>query len=193
MRIRTLSSSLTIASCTIAVATSSLVAQSSTRPLRFVVTGGMTVPQGDLKTFNDVGFHAAGSLLLNIMGLTLRPELSLTRLKQKALASLATPAPTVDASTPSTQMLAAMGNIELPLVGGLFVLAGVGLQNLDASTATRDLSQSKVLINAGAGFRFHLGPADGFIEARLGKASYDAGKVGYTKAQMIPVSFGLVF
>lgn len=193
MRFRTLSSSLTIASCAIAVATSSLVAQSSTRPLRFVVTGGMTVPQGDLKTFNDVGFHAAGSLLLNIMGLTLRPELSLTRLKQKALASLATPAPTVDASTPSTQMLAAMGNIELPLVGGLFVLAGVGLQNLDASTATRDLSQSKVLINAGAGFRFHLGPADGFIEARLGKASYDAGKVGYTKAQMIPVSFGLVF
>lgn len=193
MRIRTLSSSLTIASCAISFATSSLVAQSSTRPLRFVVTGGMTVPQGDLKTFNDVGFHAAGSLLINIMGLTLRPELSLTRLKQKALASLATPAPTVDASTPSTQMLAAMGNIELPLVGGLFVLAGVGLQNLDASTATRDLSQSKVMINAGAGFRFHLGPADGFIEARLGKASYDAGKVGYTKAQMIPVSFGLVF
>ncbi len=193
MRIRTLSSSLTIASCAIAVATSSLVAQSSTRPLRFVVTGGMTVPQGDLKTFNDVGAHAAGSLLINIMGLTLRPELSLTRLKQKALASLATPAPTVDASTPSTQMLAAMGNIELPLVGGLFVLAGVGLQNLDASTTTRDLSQSKVMINAGAGFRFHLGPADGFIEARLGKASYDAGKVGYTKAQMIPVSFGLVF
>lgn len=193
MRIRTLSSSLTIASCAISFATSSLVAQSSTRPLRFVVTGGMTVPQGDLKTFNDVGFHAAGSLLINIMGLTLRPELSLTRLKQKALASLATPAPTVGASTPSTQMLAAMGNIELPLVGGLFVLAGVGLQNLDASTATRDLSQSKVMINAGAGFRFHLGPADGFIEARLGKASYDAGKVGYTKAQMIPVSFGLVF
>ena len=193
MRIRTLSSSLAIACCAIVALTSSLVAQSSTRPIRFVVTGGMTVPQGDLKKLNELGFHAAGSLLVNIMGLTLRPELSLTRLKQKALASLATPLPTVDPSTQTTQMLAAMGNIELPLLGGLYVLAGVGLQNLDASTATRDLSQSKMLINAGAGFRFHMGPADGYIEARLGKATYDAGKVGYTKAQMIPVSFGLVF
>lgn len=193
MRIRTLSSSLSIAACAIAVAASSLVAQSSTRPIRFVVTGGMTVPQGDLKNFNDTGFHAAGSLLINLMGLTIRPELSLTRMKQKALASLAIQNSTIDPSTPTTQMLAAMGNIELPLLAGLYVLAGVGLQNLDASTATRDLTQSKMMINAGAGFRFRMGPADGYLEARLGTASYDAGKVGYSKAQMIPVSFGLVF
>jgi hypothetical protein len=32
-----------------------------------------------------------------------------------------------------------------------------------------------------------------FIEARLGAASYDEGKVGFSKAQFIPVTFGLVF
>jgi hypothetical protein len=33
----------------------------------------------------------------------------------------------------------------------------------------------------------------GFLEARMGAASYDAGKFGFSKAQFIPVTFGLVF
>ena len=60
----------------------------STKPLRVVVSGGLTLPAGDLKTYHDAtGVHADASLLLRLAGLplTLRPELSITRLKQNAV------------------------------------------------------------------------------------------------------------
>ena len=169
----------------------SVVAQ---RPIRFVVTGGASVPQGDLKKFNDLGFHAAGALLVNLFGLTLRPELSLTRLKQKLASTTVNGVPTpTPASGETTQLLAAMGNVELPLFLGLYALAGVGIQSIDAPTPTTSRTDAQMMINAGAGFRFKLGPADGFLEARIGTASYTQGKIGYTKSQIIPISFGLAF
>lgn len=177
----------------LASATSARAQGGSSRPIRFVITGGASVPQGDLKKFNDMGFHAAGSLLVNLFGLTLRPELSLTRLKQK-LASTTVGGVPQPAAGESTQLLAAMGNVELPLFMGLYVLGGVGLQNIDApATSSTSRTDSQMMVNAGAGFRFHLGPADGFLEARIGTASYTQGKLGYTKSQIIPISFGLAF
>ncbi|MFN8573603.1 MAG: hypothetical protein U0132_16230 [Gemmatimonadaceae bacterium] len=163
------------------------------RPIRVIVSGGLTVPSGDLKDLHDTGFHYDASLLLSIAGfpITLRPEVSLTRFSLK------------DASTSGgsgygsgdTQLLGALGNLELPLAGGLYVMAGGGVLKLktpDGSTST-DLSQSKVTMDAGAGFRFRLGGISGFVEGRVGTASYDQGKVGFSKAQFIPITFGLVF
>ena len=168
--------------------------RASTRPIRFVVSGGLTLPQGDLKDFHDTGIHADASLLLSFAGipLTLRPELSLTRLKQQlpSVGSVLRPAgSTASDSTQTTQFLGALGNIEVPLAAGLYVLGGVGVLNLDNASQ----SATKLTMNAGAGLRFHLGPAEGFVEARLGTASYNAGTFGYTKAQFIPISFGLAF
>jgi len=93
-------------------------------------------------------------------------------------------------------MISMMGNLELPLAGGLYVLAGGGILSLSvpsAATGVPDESSSKFTFDAGAGFRFALGPTRGFIEARVGAASYDEGKFGFSKAQFIPLTFGLVF
>ncbi|MBL0170386.1 MAG: hypothetical protein IPP90_06560 [Gemmatimonadaceae bacterium] len=184
---------LLIATLTISPA---LLAQrsGSTKPIRVVVSGGMTLPQGDLKDFHDTGLHADASLLLTFAGLpvTVRPELSLTRLKQKLppVNTLLRPIGyTGSDSTQTTQFLGAIGNIEVPLAAGLYILGGVGVLNLDASSE----NETQLTMNAGAGFRFHLGRAEGFVEARLGTASYNAGTFGYSKAQFIPVSFGLAF
>jgi hypothetical protein len=169
-------------------------AGASARPVQLVVSGGLTLPSGDLKKLNDTGFHYDASLLLNIAGfpLTLRPEVSLTRLSLKEASGSTSGG---YGSGDVTQLLGALGNIEVPIAGGLYVLAGGGLLSLKtpSTTASADLSQSKVTVNAGAGLRFHLGGISGFVEARMGTASYDNGKVGYSKAQFIPVSFGLVF
>lgn len=165
----------------------------STRPISLVVSGGLTVPAGDLGDFHDSGFHYDASLLLNIPGfpLTLRPEFSLTQFKWKGF----TPAPGGSFIDGTTQTIAALGNIEFPLGGGLYVLAGGGILSLssESDANTVDQSASEFMFDAGAGLRFALGSMRGFVEARIGSASYDQGKFGYSKAQFIPITFGLVF
>lgn len=164
----------------------------NTRPINLVISGGLTVPAADLGDLHDAGLHFDASLLLNIPGfpVALRPEFSLTRFKLKE------PVLTGPDTDDVTQMIAAMGNLELPLAGGLYVLAGGGILSLSvpgAATGGTEETSSKFTFDAGAGFRFALGGARGFVEARIGAASYDEGKVGFSKAQFIPVTFGLVF
>ena len=165
----------------------------STRPISLVVSGGLTVPAGDLGDFHDSGFHYDASLLLNIPGLplTLRPEFSLTQMKLKNFV------PATPDADDMTSMMAFMGNIEVPLGGGLYVLAGGGLLNMSVPEALapdgEEESSNKFTFDAGAGLRFALGSMRGFVEARIGAASYEQGKVGFTKAQFIPFTFGLVF
>ena len=163
----------------------------ASRLIRFSVSGGATLPSGELKKFNDVGFHADGALILNIPGfpVRIRPELSFTKLKFKD--GIIPPIATTD---PTTQLLSGIGNIEIPLALGFYALAGVGALNVKNSIgATNDSSQTNVVINAGAGLRARIKRVDIFVEAKVGSASYDKGAFGYSKAQYIPVTFGLLF
>jgi hypothetical protein len=165
----------------------------STRPISLVVSGGLTVPAADLGDLHDAGLHFDASLILNIPGfpIALRPEFSLTQFKLKEPVLVAPGADDV------TNMMAFMGNIEVPLGGGLYVLAGGGILSMSAPEALtpdgQEESSKKFTVDAGAGLRFALGSLRGFIEGRIGAASYDQGKVGFSKAQFIPITFGLVF
>jgi hypothetical protein len=187
---------LAVVFAAIATAPSTLAAQmpgmGGTRPISLVVSGGLTVPAGDLGDLHDAGFHYDASVLFNIPGfpIALRPEFSLTQFKLKEPVFQSTDADDV------TNMMAFMGNIEVPLGGGLYVLAGGGILSLsapDALTGAGEESSKKFTFDAGAGLRFALGSMRGFVEARIGAASYDEGKVGFSKAQFIPITFGLVF
>jgi hypothetical protein len=165
----------------------------SSRPISLVVSGGLTVPAADLGDLHDAGFHYDASLILNIPGfpIALRPEFSLTQFKLKEPF-----VPTTPNADDVTNMMAFMGNIEVPLGGGLYVLAGGGILSLsapEALTGAGEESSKKFTFDAGAGLRFALGSIRGFVEARIGAASYDEGKVGFSKAQFIPITFGLVF
>jgi hypothetical protein len=195
-RVRVFSAGLLVLSAQVVVVQAQMPGMGmpgSTRPISFIISGGMTVPAGDLADFHDAGFHYDASLLLNLPGfpIALRPEFSLTRFKLK---ETFTPTPGYGCGD-VTQMIAAMGNIELPVAAGLYVLAGGGILSLsvpDASTS-EDQTASQFTFDAGAGFRFAFGSVRGFLEARIGAASYDAGKFGFSKAQFIPMTFGLVF
>jgi hypothetical protein len=165
----------------------------SSRPISLVISGGLTVPSADLGDLHDAGLHYDASLILNIPGLpiALRPEFSLTQFKLKDPVLVAPGADDV------TSMMAFMGNIEVPLGGGLYVLAGGGILNMSVPEAVtpdgEEESSNKFTFDAGAGLRFALGSIRGFVEARIGAASYEQGKVGFSKAQFIPITFGLVF
>lgn len=163
-----------------------------------VISGGLTVPAGDMADLHDSGFHYDASLILNFPGfpVVLRPEVSLTRLQLKD--PLGTGGGGYGTSEDVTQMFAALGNIELPLAGGLYAIAGGGILSLKVPGAapggsTSDVSEAKFTFDAGAGLRFKMGGIRGFLEARVGAASYEQGKFGFEKAQFIPVTFGLVF
>ncbi|MEP6781840.1 MAG: hypothetical protein ABJC26_18210 [Gemmatimonadaceae bacterium] len=173
------------------LAAQSGMGSANNRLIRFSVSGGATLPSGELKKLHDIGFHADGALILNIPGfpVRIRPELSFTKLKFKD--GIIPPVATTD---PTTQLLSGIGNIEIPLVMGLYALAGVGALNVKNSIgATSDSSQTNVVINAGAGLRARIKRVDIFVEAKVGSASYDKGTFGYSKAQYIPITFGLLF
>jgi hypothetical protein len=163
--------------------------------VQVVVSGGVTLPAGELKNFHDTGFHYDGSLIFNIPGfpIAFRPEVSFTQFKLKNALVPGTAAAGYGSNT--TQLLSAIGNIEVPLAAGLYLIGGLGAMRLDSKLAatTTDETQTKLVIDAGAGFRFRLSRIDGFVEARMGTASYESGKFGYSKAQFIPITFGLAF
>lgn len=174
-----------------------LGAQGSPRIVQVVVSGGLTVPSGDLKAKHDNGFHYDGSLIFNIPGLpiALRPEVSLTTLKLKNTYLPSAPNTAGYGSGDNTKLLAGIGNIEVPLAGGVYLIGGLGAMNLQSrlTPTSADSSQTALIIDAGAGLRFAFARIQGFVEARMGTASYEAKKFGYSKAQFIPISFGLVF
>jgi opacity protein-like surface antigen len=53
----------------------------SSRPIRLVVSGGLSVPTGGFSSYHDLGTQASASLLVRLFGqkLRLRPELAYTR------------------------------------------------------------------------------------------------------------------
>jgi hypothetical protein len=191
---RTRATAQAIALSALLFSTSAALAQ---RPLQFVVNGGAVVPTGGFKNANELGIHAAGSLILKIPGfpIRLRPELNFTRFNLKDEIAAATAAAGTTGTGGTSQMLGAMGNIEMPLFAGLYLLGGVGAMSLstDAAAASTTFTGTKFSIDGGAGLRVRLGPVSAFIEGRVNNVYSDQGAIDFKNVRIIPVSFGLAF
>ena len=190
---------LTIATMALAFTATSVSAQfggsSHPRILQFVVSGGAVVPTGKFKDVHDMGIHADGALILNLPGfpVRLRPELSFTRFNIKD--ALAQQGGYGDSSLGTSQMVGAIGNIEIPLFMGLYVMAGVGALSLstDAAAGAETFNGTKFSVDGGAGLRFHFGPIGGFLEGRVNSVYTEQGSIDFKDVKVIPVTFGLVF
>ncbi|HEX4933778.1 MAG TPA: hypothetical protein VFV33_11400 [Gemmatimonadaceae bacterium] len=184
----------------------------STRPVSVVVSGGATVPTGSFKDYHDLGLHADVSVLVNVGGFRIRPELTFNRFaladKLKQLGALAAVVPgdrtfssasTVAAvdysSAAASTLFGAFGNVELPLAGGLYLLAGVGMVGVssEATVTGQSFDATKLSYNGGAGFRFAIGPIAGFIEGRVAGLSVGSGNALFKDVRTVPVTFGLAF
>jgi opacity protein-like surface antigen len=180
----------------------------SSRPLRIIFSGGVTVPTSDFQAGGSIGkIHATGyhgdvSLLLNLGGfpLRIRPEASLTHFDlKKALSSGAGGSGGNDGTS---RLLGGLVNLEFSLGAGPirpYILAGGGLTNINtdfsasSGSVPATVSETKYSIDGGAGIRFRLGPLDGFIEGRVNNVYSEKGAVNFKDVKLIPVTFGLVF
>jgi len=198
---------LLVLACALLPSRAPAQAAGGTRPISVVVSGGATVPTGSFKDYHDLGLHADVSLLLNLLGrsLRLRPELTYGRFalsddirsalqlaRQGASGSATSAAYGSDAVS---TLLGGFGNIEVPLAGGLYVLAGVGAVGLstDATTGGQSINTTNLSYNGGAGVRFKIGSIAGFLEGRLTGISVDKGKALFKDVRTVPVTFGFVF
>jgi hypothetical protein len=167
------------------------------RIIQFVVNGGAAVPTGKFSDAHDMGLHAAGSIILNVLGLRLRPEATWTKfnIKDAFKNNLPCTPPGCTTGAGSTQMIGAMGNIELPLFAGLYVIGGVGELSLstDNAAGAATFKGAKFTIDGGAGWRARVGAISVFLEGRVNSVYTDQGAVNWKDVKVIPVTFGLVF
>ncbi|QJR36676.1 outer membrane beta-barrel protein [Gemmatimonas groenlandica] len=153
----------------------------------FGVSGGLSVPTGDLGDAVDAGYSIAGHVFLkpaSTKNLRFRGDVSYTGFDYK----------NIDASYRS---LGFVGNalLDLSSSGGVkpYVLGGVGAFNGKASTkigsaAVVSTSSTDVGIQVGGGLNFQLSGFSTFLELKYVNVFTDGNSAGY-----IPITFGVRF
>lgn len=205
-----------IAGIGIAIPVQAQLGEGSSRPISVVVSAGTSVPTGNFEDYHNVGIHGDLSVILNLagQGIRFRPEISYQRFSLKAnsevvplsvapaavaFARIATLGRVVpgDGSGGSdvSSLLGIMGNVELPLTRGFYLIGGVGASQVrtGATETGEDASETALAYNGGAGLRFRIGSVSTFIEGRLQTLSIEEGRALFTSVRTIPVTIGIVF
>ena len=158
---------------------------SSSSPVTFGFSGGLTLPFGSLGDINGTGFNLQGHANLKPSSLPfgLRGDLGLFTTSGKTLPTLGE---VTSQSYPGTTWFTANVNAVYNFEGAKdatfvpYVIGGVGFYNGSHGFGT------KFGINAGGGVTFKLSGFDAFAEARVHNVFTD----GFS-ARMIPISFGI--
>lgn len=189
--------------------------QSPPRSVAGIVSAGAAIPTGSFEAHHDVGFHADLSALVRLagQGLRLRPEVSIARFSVKGPIGVVVPlsvepsvgalartagarlAPDDEGTSGASTLLTFLGNVELPLTRGSYLIGGVGATRVssEANSSGDTVQQTALTYIGGAGVRFHLGAISGFVEARLQNLAADDAKFSFNSVRTIPVTIGIVF
>ncbi len=174
-----------VAAAAVMVAPAMLSAQSSA--VGFGVSGGLSVPTGDLGDAVDAGYSIAGHVFLkpsSMKSLRFRGDVSYSGFGYK----------NIDASYRS---LGFVGNAMLDLTssGGVkpYVLGGLGAFNGKRSTqvgsaAVVSTGSTDVGLQVGGGLNFQLSGFSTFLEAKYVNVFTENNSTGY-----IPITFGVRF
>jgi opacity protein-like surface antigen len=159
------------------------------RTYSFGVSGGLSVPVGDLSDLAESGFQVAGHLYLrpaNFTNLGFRGDVSYDRFSLKGNA---------DGNVNSLGVIAnAIYNV--PTTGSTvrpYVLGGLGLYSLKSqitvgSTTVNSDRESKFGLQAGGGLEFMLSGFSTFVEAKFVNVFTDDDSTTW-----IPITFGFRF
>jgi hypothetical protein len=148
------------------------------------IGGGVSVPQGQLESGRDIGWHAMGALTLTslAMPVALRLEGDFNQFTRSSDA----PASVGDQSTLAITLNA---TYRLPMVSSPispYIITGAGAYRTSCDDAAPCGTDTGFGWNAGAGFRFATIGLRGFVESR-----YHA--TGSGVARFIPVTVALTF
>jgi len=171
-------------------------------PLSLGLGGGVSVPVGEAKDALKDGFHIRGILdaKLPVLPFGLRGALGFEKFNMQDLAAASS-----TFQNGNSQILSGLGGVTFSLisVGPVrpYITASLGAfhfnSEVDSLGTEIKVKQTSFGIDAGVGARFGLGPAKGFVEARVENAFTDQGWnpvfASKEKALLIPVTFGLTF
>ena len=170
-------------------APAALSAQTLARPVSFGISGGLSIPTGDLGDGADAGYVVAGHVFYkpaSIQALRLRADVSLDRwsLKNDGNGS--------DASTRSVGVVAnALFDFATNSTSTVkpYVLVGLGLYNNKSSAAETSNGEgaTDVGVQVGGGMEFQLAGFSTFAEAKYVNAFSER------RVSWIPISFGVRF
>ncbi len=162
-------------------------AQSNTRPIGFGISGGLSLPTGDLGDGYDAGYSIAGHVFLKpatTRALGFRGDVSYDRFEGKN-------------DRFSTSSLGVMLNAVLDVsssTSGIkpYLLGGLGLVRREGTVEVGGVevsdSDSDLGVQVGGGLRFQLSGFSTFLEAKYVNVFADPNNVGY-----IPITFGFRF
>ncbi len=152
---------------------------------RFGVSGGLTLPIGDLGDGYGSGFNIQGhaSIKPSSSPFTLRGDVGLWTNSGKTVNIGG-----ISGSNPSLTLVTVNGNVVYNFEGAKdatfvpYVIGGAGVYS-----GNRDFG-TKLGLNAGGGVTFKLAGFDAFAEGRFHNIFGDGGS-----ARLIPISFGVMF
>jgi opacity protein-like surface antigen len=168
-----------------------LSAQSNTRPISFGVSGGLSMPMGDLGDAADAGFVVAGHVYLAPRSLTairFRGDVAYDKWGAKEADEVG-----VDADFRSLSFVAnAIYDVGTSPGVRPYLLGGLGLYNSKVSVdlggfGSGSASSTDLGIQVGGGLTFKLSGFDTFVEAKYVNVFGDG------STNWIPISFGVRF
>jgi opacity protein-like surface antigen len=165
------------------VASASPAEAQVTRPIKFGLGGGLTIPTGDVGDGFDTGYH--GQLMLGfsvpMIPLGLRADGVYHSFSGSEGLGL------------DLKVLGGGVNVMYDLPGVMirpFLSGGLGMYNVkfEADDPADEADETKFGFNLGGGFRFNLTGFDTFVEAR-----YYSVQTSDEAANFIPITFGIMF
>ena len=167
-------------------ASSSLAAQ---RLISIGLAGGVSVPQGDLRTDANTGWHALATIVVStpMQPLGLRADLAYNRFAFNT----ATQATLGGSGNETVASATINATYRLPTPGtptSPFLIAGLGAYRTDCSVEPECGAATHFGWNVGLGTKFYVLGFRSFLEARYHRTHRDSRSVNY-----FPVTFGLLF
>jgi opacity protein-like surface antigen len=174
-------------------------AAQSTRPIRFGIGGGMSVPTGDFKGAFENGWN--GQAFVQLTPRTLPVSLRLVATYNRFDFKHAALSTGVDTDDSYSQVAGGLANLTYHIPLGAvspYISAGLGALNVKTASLSADgedasASKTEFAVNGGAGLALHLFGADAFVEARLANVYTDKGVIDSKSIRYVPVTFGIIF
>ena len=162
------------------------IAAAQTPSARFGLGGGATIPTGDYKTTDKVGWHALGVVQFGV------PR-SPVDIRVDGMYSRTSYDTTVTLASGSTKLYGGLVSLVYnvgpkALMARAYVLGGAGAYHAKFESGGSSVGETKFAFGGGGGVSFSLAAVHAFVEARWVSVRMSGGSLSF-----FPLSAGLMF